>query len=309
MVQNIRLNCRKVGDQMNYDTNIVVYTDGGCQRNPGGVGGYGVVVLNIDTGEFHEYTDSFASTTNNRMEVMAILRALQETSNIDEPITIVSDSQYAIYCAEGAWSRNKNVDLWEEYERLSSGRTIKYLWVRGHSGNTFNERCDELATLAMQSNHHNFDDAYERDQAFGSQIDSYTSPFLKKYPGGSMAIKITVPNGLDKTPEFTSVSDYCSTYQVNKICANLIRSFYNTDKHSFKSYAGLKTGGMDHWSRMKKDKLFEIVGTDVMEVVNKYFESDNDRNTCCRWICRGLTVSDAIRKTFVDMEISVNCSW
>ncbi len=142
------------------DTRIIVYTDGGCAINPGGPGGYGVVIIDKDEGVLKEYSESYTSTTNNRMEVMAIIRAIKETASYNEAVTIISDSQYAINCATGSWKKNKNHDLWKEYDAVAHKRDIHFIWVKGHAGNTYNERCDTLATMAIQNDNKKDDIGY-----------------------------------------------------------------------------------------------------------------------------------------------------
>ncbi len=105
------------------------------------------------------------------MELMAILAGLKALKKERLNITIYSDSQYIVNSIEKGWFRNwiktnfkggkKNKDLWMEYDRLSQNHKIKLVWVKGHSVNPFNNRCDELATSAADGKHLSVDEAYE----------------------------------------------------------------------------------------------------------------------------------------------------
>ena len=123
----------------------VIYTDGSCIPNPG-PGGYGFVVLPTkkDPIEWHVSGGEKNITTNNRMELTAVIEALifcHDRKNI----VIYSDSTYVINCAKGKWKRKKNVDLWEKYNTVSKDKNINWIWVKGHSNDHYNEIVDALA--------------------------------------------------------------------------------------------------------------------------------------------------------------------
>ena len=133
---------------------IEVFTDGACLGNPG-PGGWGVLI--IDSDGRRELNGGEADTTNNRMEMLAAIRALEATADAAS-ITLYTDSQYVkngITSWIKGWKRNgwknaskqpvKNRDLWEQLDALTQGRVIEWKWVKGHSGHPENERVDELA--------------------------------------------------------------------------------------------------------------------------------------------------------------------
>ena len=140
------------------EQDFVIYTDGSCLRNPDGPGGWAVVACNVATGEVTELCDGNPSTTNNRMELTAVIRAL---SLLKEPciVELWSDSKYVIDGLSKGWAKGwkakgwvksdkkpaLNPDLWDELLRLESIHTLRYHWVKGHAENEFNNRCDELA--------------------------------------------------------------------------------------------------------------------------------------------------------------------
>jgi ribonuclease HI len=152
--------------------NVVIYADGACIGNPG-PGGYGVVLL---YGEHRrELSGGFRRTTNNRMEILAVivgLRALKQTCSV----TVHSDSEYVVNSMsrgwarrwqENGWMRTKkeravNPDLWDELLELCDKHEVKFVWVKGHAGNRENERCDQLAQRAAQRKDLPPDEGYER---------------------------------------------------------------------------------------------------------------------------------------------------
>jgi ribonuclease HI len=140
--------------------NITIYTDGGCINNPG-PGGYGVVLL-YDAHR-KELSAGYRRTTNNRMEILAAIAGLEA---LKEPchITLFSDSQYVVFAIQKGWARkwrangwkrnNKekaiNPDLWERLLKLCAIHEVEFQWLRGHAGQSENERCDELAKAAAR---------------------------------------------------------------------------------------------------------------------------------------------------------------
>ena len=123
----------------------IIYTDGSCMPNPG-PGGYGFVVLPTknDRHEWHVSGGEENTTTNNRMELTAVIEALKFCHD-QKNFVIYSDSMYVINCAQGKWQRKKNVDLWQEYSSASKDKNISWIWVKGHSNDYYNEIVDALA--------------------------------------------------------------------------------------------------------------------------------------------------------------------
>ena len=138
----------------------MIYTDGACRGNPG-PGGYGVVM--ICGGKKKELSGGEANTTNNRMELTAVIEGLQALNRPCE-VTLFSDSKYVVDMVEGGylqhwkqnnWMRNKrdpvkNADLWEKILLLLKIHSVKMVWVKGHASNPWNNRCDELAVAAAE---------------------------------------------------------------------------------------------------------------------------------------------------------------
>ena len=117
-----------------------IYTDGSCRDK---IGGYAFIILKDDL-EI-SWSEKVHDTTNNRMELLAVIEALRCLESTTEPCDIYSDSQLVINCAKKIWKRNKNLDLWEEYDIISQKHSINFIWVKGHSGDFYNEKCDKLA--------------------------------------------------------------------------------------------------------------------------------------------------------------------
>lgn len=143
---------------------IEIFTDGACSGNPG-PGGFGIVMRYGD--KVKEYSEGFRRTTNNRMELLAVIKALDKLKRYDIPVIVYSDSKYVIDSITKGWVFNwvkigfrgkKNEDLWRRYLDLHSKFTIEYSWVKGHAGHPENERCDVLATSAT---YNNIDTIYE----------------------------------------------------------------------------------------------------------------------------------------------------
>jgi ribonuclease HI len=125
-----------------------IYTDGSCLKNPGGPGGYAAVIYRGDE-LIEELSGGDVVTTNNRMELMAVivgLHAVREQS----VITLYSDSQYVIKTLTQGWKRMKNVDLWTRLDQAARPHDVDWQWVRGHNGNAGNVRADALANRAAR---------------------------------------------------------------------------------------------------------------------------------------------------------------
>ena len=122
---------------------VKLYTDGSCLKNPGGPGGWAVYIIQEDGNEFY-LSDGEVSTTNNRMELQAVLEALSCVKENSDCI-IYTDSKLTINCATGEWKRKANLDLWKEYDQLSKNKKIQFEWVKGHSGDEYNDKVDKLA--------------------------------------------------------------------------------------------------------------------------------------------------------------------
>jgi ribonuclease HI len=121
---------------------IKIYTDGSCLSNPGGAGGWACCIIEDDK-EYY-YCDGDPNTTNNRMELKAIIEGLSCIKE-NKKCIIYSDSKLTINCATSKWSKKSNLDLWEEYEKVSKNKDITLEWVKAHSGNYYNEKVDKLA--------------------------------------------------------------------------------------------------------------------------------------------------------------------
>ncbi|MEJ7609872.1 MAG: ribonuclease HI [Ferruginibacter sp.] len=147
---------------------IILYTDGAARGNPG-PGGYGAVLL---FGHHRkELSKGFKHTTNNRMELWAIIAGLEAITKKDLPVKIYSDSQYVVNAINKGWLKTwmktnfkggkKNPDLWKRFDALSKQFNITIFWVKGHAENVHNNRCDELATAAADGKELEVDSEYE----------------------------------------------------------------------------------------------------------------------------------------------------
>ncbi len=149
---------------------IIVYTDGAARGNPG-PGGYGAILMWGDKKK--ELSNGYRYTTNNRMELMAVIAALQALKKDNLQVVIYSDSAYVVRAVEEGWLKNwiktnfkggkKNKDLWMLFTSLAQKHQLKFIWVKGHADNPYNNRCDELATAAADSEDLLIDEAYEKE--------------------------------------------------------------------------------------------------------------------------------------------------
>lgn len=109
-------------------SNYIIYTDGGCAINPGGPGGCAAVIINTEAGEYKTLSEGYVSTTNNRMEMQAIILALNAVDA--KNLTVYSDSTYVIKTMNGQFSKKKNKDLWAKISAAAKGKHITWEWVR-----------------------------------------------------------------------------------------------------------------------------------------------------------------------------------
>ncbi len=147
---------------------IQIFTDGAAQGNPG-PGGYGTI-LRFGKHE-KELSEGFRLTTNNRMELLAVIVGLESIKKKGIPVTIISDSKYVVEAVEKGWlwtweknnfKKKANIDLWRRYIPLHHAFKPKFKWIKGHAGHAENERCDQLAVEAAQGSKLQIDVEYEK---------------------------------------------------------------------------------------------------------------------------------------------------
>ena len=146
---------------------ITLYTDGAAKGNPG-PGGYGVVLM---AGKhYKEISEGFVKTTNNRMELLAVIIGLEALKNKGMNVRVFSDSKYVVDAVEKKWllgwekkgfKGKKKPDLWKRFLVIYRKHQVSFTWVKGHAGNLYNEKCDQLAVLAAESNELKIDKGYE----------------------------------------------------------------------------------------------------------------------------------------------------
>ena len=268
----------------------MIWTDGGCAKNPNGKGGYGVVIQNNNTKTVTTYYEGFVSSTNNRMEVRAIIRALEEIPDGSSAL-IYSDSKYAVFTFNGEYKKKKNLDLWDIADALIAKKSnIIFQWVKGHADNENNNICDELATKAMKQ-----DDA-------DLIVDIGFVP---------------LPVNESKTKKKSISNDGVSSMNIviepmipdaytNDGCYEKVCKINAKEKPSFSDFENLKTGGKDFWSMQPIEALEFYFGKYLLTYVQSYLEDEKQMLSAIRWHGRGLTIENAIRKTLVDAEINMN---
>lgn len=147
---------------------VYIYTDGACSGNPG-PGGYGIVMRYGSLRK--EFSKGFRKTTNNRMELLAVIDGIKKLKKEKMNVLVVSDSKYVVDSVEKGWlfswqkkgfKGKKNPDLWREFLTVYAQHNVKFQWVKGHAGHPENEKCDDLA-VAAGSNPENIDHNYENE--------------------------------------------------------------------------------------------------------------------------------------------------
>lgn len=149
---------------------ITIHTDGAAKGNPG-KGGYGVV---MQAGKhYKELSQGYRLTTNNRMELLAVIVALESIKLNKAQVLIVSDSKYVVDAVEKKWvfgwekknfAKKKNPDLWKRFLTVYRNHEVRLKWIKGHAGHPLNERCDELAVEAANSGNLLVDHGYEEQR-------------------------------------------------------------------------------------------------------------------------------------------------
>lgn len=157
---------------------ITIYTDGAASGNPG-PGGYGVVLM---AGPHRkELSEGFRLTTNNRMELLAVIIGLNALRFPGSNVTIYSDSKYVVDAVEKGWvfgwekkrfKDKKNPDLWQQFLVLYRKHNVKFVWIKGHANIPENERCDQLAVAAYKAHNLQIDEYYEAEGRSNEQIFS-----------------------------------------------------------------------------------------------------------------------------------------
>jgi ribonuclease HI len=149
---------------------VIIYTDGSSRGNPG-PGGYGIIMEDCKSGFVKEYSKGFRHTTNNRMELLAVIDALKMLKKNKLKVLIYTDSKYVVDSVEKKWvfkwkttnfKNKKNVDLWLDFLKLFDKNTIKFNWIKGHNNHPQNEKCDKLAFDASKSKNSSLDLEYEK---------------------------------------------------------------------------------------------------------------------------------------------------
>jgi ribonuclease HI len=148
---------------------VNVYTDGACSGNPG-KGGYGIIMEWVGKPYKKEFSEGFRLTTNNRMELLAVIVALEQLKKEGISVVVFSDSKYVVDSVEKKWvftwvkkgfKDKKNADLWRRFLKVYKKHEVKFQWIKGHNEHPQNERCDQLAVKAVQKKTLQTDEGFE----------------------------------------------------------------------------------------------------------------------------------------------------
>lgn len=151
---------------------VQIFTDGAAKGNPG-PGGYGVVMEWVGKPYKKEFFEGFRHTTNNRMELLAVIVGLEKLKNPNTTVLVTSDSKYVVDAVQKNWvfqwekkgfAGKKNPDLWMRFLKIYRKHQVEFHWIKGHNNHPQNERCDELAVMASQLDELSVDSFYEKEE-------------------------------------------------------------------------------------------------------------------------------------------------
>lgn len=276
-----------------HNPDYVAYTDGACWKEKYGTsigrGGYGTIIIKTGGEDFKgiEYSEGYILTTNNRMELLAVIVALR---NVPEgsKVRIYSDSQYVIKIMRDKNDYHQNHDLWREYHNLLWERDLEVdpVWVKGHNGNTNNERCDKLAKRACHSENLLHDEWYENQQ--------------KSY---ALQTEVEIPEKYKKrNVEQETRECLISNNHVNEQCADAILEFWSSENPMEDEFGKLKTFGKDYWSEYSYEWFEENCDREILDIIEEEFDDIATRAKCIKWYMRGLSLDEAIIKAAYDFE-------
>jgi ribonuclease HI len=155
---------------------VELYTDGSARSNPG-PGGYGVILKYGDKEK--ELSQGFRKTTNNRMELLAVIVGLETLTREQVEVVVYSDSKYVVEAVNQKWvfgwqkkgfKNKKNPDLWIRFLKIYAKHRVKFKWIKGHNDHPYNERCDVLATEAADSRDLLIDEVYEKENSGAGKL-------------------------------------------------------------------------------------------------------------------------------------------
>lgn len=157
---------------------ITIYTDGSSRGNPG-PGGYGAIL--IYKGVSKSLSEGFRRTTNNRMELLGVIKALEAIKILQSNVTIFTDSKYVADAINQNWLQKwinkgfkkvKNPDLWIRFIKIYNQHNVRFVWVKGHADNFYNNQCDQMAVAAATSENLHIDEEFERNENLGNDTCS-----------------------------------------------------------------------------------------------------------------------------------------
>ena len=265
-----------------------VYIKGCCLFGPGGPGGYGAIIVDTKTRKIAELSKGFFASTEERMELMAMIAALSRIS-LNESISLFSESKYAVGILNGQHSLPDHPNLIQELWDVRRDKQISVCLVERRTGPKLFKRCFNLAVEAFES-------PSAEDSGFDpTEIkDAQDSEFFKS---DTMTLPIELPEGVER---FYSGSE---KHKIKESCAEGIRMLNEKENPSFEDLMHLKTGGIDGWSHADTDMEF---GKATKDFVSSFFRFESETKSCLKWYGRGLALDLAIRKGLVSREIGEN---
>jgi len=292
---------REISDQFYAErpegSSFAVYIASHCTFSPGGLGGFGCIITDKEGMPVTELSGGYESSTINRVLLMGMIKAMGFLPSKAE-VEVITDSDYAPNIMNGVYRKKSNLDLWAGFETVSKDKKITCKEAKTGNEKDAIKKCMSLVEVAMYSEELHKDPGYANRQR----------PVKKVFSGdtfgfGPMEVPINIVGDTDKSPEMTSAEEYAEKFEVNLECAESLKAFWSGKFKSYKSFASLKTGGSDRFSAMDAESLYAECG-DVAKGKVKEFLSGNDVLSALRWHCRGLSITDSIRKVLVNKDIA-----
>ena len=280
----------------NYDFSIYAYGESDTET---GIGAYSYVILRHDTKGLTKFSQGYFNTTNNRMELMAVVNALIKIPD-KARVNIYSNSVYVIKVLNGEWENKSNKPLWDTLGNETINKTVDFSLMKNYRNSEILEIVSNLCKDELKRIKN--ENTGEKDMEFNpGQFNN-----ISKTTSRAMSIRIYTDKNTDYKDRTVKITDFYEEIGVNKSCAEAIDKFRQKKKHTFTDYKNIKTYGNDRVSSMKMSTFYEYYQDhkEVINIVKKYLRSIKQQEAALRWHYRGLSIEDSIRKVLVDTEIN-----
>lgn len=271
--------------------NCTAYIGSVCVPNPGGKGGYGIV-LRRENQPPVLLNGGRSRTTANRVLLLSAIEVLKELDR-DVSLQICCRSEYIIQTVNSGKERKTNSDLWEIIDHISCNRNIKWRYPNDETDNEYLEKCGVLIDDFLRGRGEVISDGGYTGDAAGKDNWRINSSFA-------------ITDSIEKMEEERLNQIFGTDRYLSNKKAEIIHAFNQKQNKKFKDFAELKTGGKDYWSCKDMRFFNEQFGQVFVDKMRTYIGNEKDLCSFFRWHCRGLTMTDAIRKVKTDAQIRSN---